>query len=258
MRRGLRLWLLLLAVASIGGVMAYLGCPGCIPRDRANKTCEWAGDARFPVDSRNRAHQEHLIEDAQLAEELAIRYADAEHGRRFGVEHHGGLLDGGRVRQECLSRMFQTIEEHHDVTSEQVRVARGQRNRTFDLAVVLLFLPLYSLAAVIVSLSIYRRFPSHERFVGWFATGLASIAVTVLGLQSFRLWAAVWEVVRVGNGHMTSIRSASYSRWSQQYVGADFIGGLLLFWIIAVICYRVVSNEEHFTDVREPRGILLH
>ena len=104
----------------------------------------------------------------------------------------------------------------------------------------------------------YRRFPSHERFVGLVATGLASIAVTVLGIQCFRLFAAVWEVVRVGNGHMTSIRAASYSRWSQQYVGADFIGGLLLFWLIAVICYRSVSNDEHFTDVREPRGILLH
>jgi len=257
MRRGIGLWLLLLAVASSGVVVTYLRCPGCIPRDRVNKTCEWTGDTGFPIDSRNPAHQEHLVEDAQLAEELAIRYADAEFGRRFGVEHHGGLIDDGRLRRDCLSRMFHTIEENHGVTSEQIRVARGQRNRTFDLAVGLLFLPLYSLGVAIVCRWLCRRFSSNERYAGLVATGLASIAVTLVALQCLRLWAAVWEVVRVGNGHMTSIRAASYTRWSQQYVGADFIGGMLLFWLLALICYRVVSEDEHSTDVHGPRGILL-
>jgi hypothetical protein len=49
---------------------------------------------------------------------------------------------------------------------------------------------------------------------------------------------------------MTSIRAASYSRWSQQYVGADFIGGIVLFWLVALICYRVVWDDEHATEVR--------
>ncbi|HEX6315734.1 MAG TPA: hypothetical protein VFZ73_12780, partial [Gemmatimonadaceae bacterium] len=78
----------------------------------------------------------------------AASTADAEHGRRFGVEHHGGLLDGGRVRRECLSRMLHAIERHHGVTPEQVALARGQRNWVFDVAVSVLFLPLYGLGGV--------------------------------------------------------------------------------------------------------------
>ena len=257
MRRGLGLWILLLVVESSGVVVTYLRCPGCIPRDRFNKSCEWTGDTTFSLDPQNPAHQGHLIEDAQLAEELGIRYADAEFGRRFGVEHHGGLLDNGLVRRECLSRMFLAIEENHKVTSAQVSDARGQRNRTFDLAVVLLFLPFYSLSATIACRWLCRRFSSNERFVGLVATGLISVAMTLAGVQCFRLWAAVWEAVRVGNGHMTSIRAASYNRWSQQYVGADFIGGVVLFWLVALICDRVVSDDEHSTDVRGLRGIVL-
>jgi hypothetical protein len=96
MRRRLALWLLVFAVAFAGAVMTYVRCPGCIARDRVNKSCEWTGDTRFTLDPENAAHQRHLIADAQLVEELGIRYADAEFGKRFGVEHHGGLLDGGR------------------------------------------------------------------------------------------------------------------------------------------------------------------
>jgi len=154
--------------------------------------------------------------------------------------------------------MLRAIEENHDVPSEQVRIARSHRNRTFDVAVVLLFLPLYSLSAAIVCRRIRRRFSSNERDVGLVATGLASMAVAFLGLQCLRLWGAVWEMIRIGNGHMTSIRAASNSRWNQQYVGADFIGGILLFWLIALICYRVGPDDEHSADVRSPRGILLH
>ena len=256
MRRLLSPWLVLLAVAS-GGVLTYMRCPGCIERDRVNKTCEWTGDSAFAIDQQNEAHQRHLVADAQLAEELAIRHADAEFGRRYGVEHHGGLIDDGRFRSECLSRMLHAIENNHEVTSEQVNVARGERNREFDLLVGLLFLPLYSLSATVVCRRLSRRFSSDERYVGWVALGLASAAVSVLGVQSFRLFGALWEAVRVGNGHMTSMRGATYTRWSQQYVGADFIGGVLVFWLIAMCCYRVLS-DGHANHVRRSRGILLH
>ena len=212
MRRVLALWLLVFAAAAGGAVVTYVRCPGCIARDRVNESCEWTGDARFPLEPKNAAHQEHLIEDAQLAEELGIRYADAEFGRRFGVEHHGGLLDNGRVRDECLSRMFHAIENNHEVTPDQIRVARGRRNHTYDLAVGLLFLPLYSLGATIACRWLYRRFASNERYARLVATALASIAAAFLGIHCLRLWGAVWEVIRVGNGHMTSIRAASDSR----------------------------------------------
>ena len=108
----------------------------------------------------------------------------------------------------------------------------------------LLFLPFYSLGATVSCRWLSRRFSADERYIRLIATSFASIAVTVLGIQCFRLFGAVWETVRVGNGHMTTMRATSYTRWSQQYVGADFLAAIVLFWLIALCCYRVAANES--------------
>jgi hypothetical protein len=255
MRRGIGFWVLGFFVG-FGAVVTYVRCPGCIPRDRINAGCEWTGDTKFTLDPRNSAHLAHLVEDAQLAEELGIRYADVEHGRRTGVEHHGGLLDNGRVRNECLSRMFRAVEDNHGVTADQVRVARGQRNPVFDTAVALLFVPLYWLGAAAVCRRLYRRFSSNEGCARWVAAGLACMPVALLGGQCFRLWGAVWEVIRVGDGHMTSIRAASQTGWTKQYAGADLIAGVLLFWLIALIWSRRGPSVEQANDGQIPHSIL--
>lgn len=227
----------------------YVTCPGCIDPSRVNSGCEWTGDTAFPIDPQNAAHQKHLVSDAHIAEELAIRHADVESGRRFGVEYHGGVLDGGRLRRECLSRMLHAIENNHDATYEQVHLARGQRNWTFDVAVSLLFLPFYLLGAIAASRWLSRRFSTDERFVRLVATGMASVAVSFLGLQCLRLWGGVWEVVRVGNGHMSSIRAATHNRW-MDHVDGELIGGILLFWLVALCCFRVGSVERSSEDLR--------
>jgi hypothetical protein len=212
-----------------------------------NKGCEWTGDTAFPIDRRNAAHRKHLVGDAHLAEELAIRHADFEFGRRFGVEHNGGLLEDGRIRNECLSRMLGAIEANHQVTAEQVHVARGRRNPLYDVAVSLLFLPFYLLGGIAASRWLSRRLSAHDRFVRLMATGLVSVAFSVLGLQCLRLWGAVWEVIRVGNGHMTSMRAASQSAW-MHHVDGQLIGGILLFWLVALCCSRVASAEPPSED----------
>src|SRR5262249_7433558 len=115
----------LLLVVMCGGITAtYITCPGCIDRTRVNSACEWSGDTRFEIDPRTPAHQRHLVSDAQLAEELAIRHADSEFNRLYGYEAHGGLIDGGRGRNECMARPVRRIETAHSVTAEQ-----GQRDR---------------------------------------------------------------------------------------------------------------------------------
>ena len=247
-------WLFGLVVMGGGAWATYLICPGCIDRSRINSACEWTGDYAFPIDPRNTAHRKHLASDAQIAEELAIRHADVEFGKRFGVEHHGGLIDGGSFRRECLSRMFHAIEASHVVTPEQVHVARGQRNWIFDVAVGVLFLPLYVLGSIAAIRALSRRFSNDERFVRLIAMGVASAAVSFLGLQCLRLWGAVWEVVRVGNGHMTSIREASRSGWVH-HVDGQLMGGMLLFWLVA-LCYSRVAVEERHDD-RHPHSVLL-
>jgi hypothetical protein len=243
--------------AMAGGVSAtYVTCPGCIDRSRVNKTCEWTRDTAFPIDPRNAAHQQHLAADAQLAEELAIRHADAEFGRRFGVEHHGGLLDDGKFRRECLSRMLSAIERNHEVTSLQVAVARGQRNRTYDVAVSMMFLPLYLVGGIAASRWLSRHLARHDRSVRVVAAGIMSLVFSFLGLQFMRLWGAVWEVIRVGNGHMTSMRTASQTRWMADHVEGQLIGGILLFWLVALCCSRIAALEPATEDCHSP-GVLL-
>jgi hypothetical protein len=257
MNRRIVPWLLLL-VAMAGGIGAtYAGCPGCIERGRVNSTCEWIGDTTFVLDAQNRGHQHHLIADAQLAEELAIRYADAEHERLFGTYGHGGLIDHGRVRNECMARLVARIESGHAVTSDQIGVARGRRNWLFDLAVGLLFLLFYGFGATTVCLALRRRFSSDHRHVGLVVTALSSLAASFLGLQFLQLWFAVWEAVRVGNGHMSSFRTATWTHWGQQHQGAHFIGGIFLFWLVAFLSSQGTSGEQVSLDVSTPRGLLL-
>jgi hypothetical protein len=256
MRPVLAAWTLGLVVMAGAAGATYATCPGCIDRGRINSTCTWSGDTPFQLDSRNAAHREHLIADAHLAEELAIRYADVEVGRRFGIEHHGGLLDGGHPRRECLSRMLHAIENNHGAASEQVQLARGGRNRTFDVAVALLFLPLYVVASIAASRRLARRFSPDERFARLVATGMVSVAVSALGLQCLRLWGGVWETIRVGNGHMTSIRAASQTAWLHQ-VDNQLLGGVLLFGFVALCCNWTRSVEHPVSASHGPHDTLL-
>ena len=157
-----------------------------------------------------------------------------------------------------MARLVTTIENNHAVTPEQVAVAREQRNRMFDLAATLSFVPLYVLGATIAFRRLCRRFSSNERHVGLVATCVASVAVSFLGLQSGQLWLSVWEAVRVGNGHMSSFRAATQNPWSHQHVGALFFGGVLLFWLVALFSYRAAPDDEHgLGDAVAPHGVLL-
>src|SRR5690606_15489158 len=101
------------------------------------------------------------------------------------------------------------VELAHDASSEQVQASRGERNATYDTAVSLLFVPFYLAGAAYVARRVNARFAADVLAVRLTALGLMSAVTALLGAQCFRLWGAVWEVHRVGNGHMTSIRAAS-------------------------------------------------
>jgi hypothetical protein len=227
---------LLLGAVSTGVVFAR-HCPGCIERSRVNKACEWTGDVAFPIDWNNSAHRQHLVADAQLAEDLAIRHADAEFNRLYGYEAHGGLIDSGRVVRECMAQLVGAIEANHAVTLERIAVARGERSRLFDTAAAVSFLPLFALAAIATGSRLSRRFSAEKRSVRLVAITLASAIAGFLGLQAGQLWGAVWEAVRVRNGHMSPFRSAIYTRWTNHHFGAIFMALAVTFCLVA-ICWR--------------------
>ena len=54
---------------------------------------------------------------------------------------------------------------------------------------------------------------------------------------------------------MTSIRVASQTRW-MHHVDGQLIGGMLLFWLVALCCSRV-GSVEHSSDAPRPHDALL-
>src|SRR5260221_9387988 len=70
-------WGTALVLALSGVVLTRITCPGCVDRGRANSRCDWTGDTAFRVNAADHAQWRHLVTHVQLAEELAVRYADA-------------------------------------------------------------------------------------------------------------------------------------------------------------------------------------
>ena len=232
----------LLVIAAVAAGIVFAGdCPGCIERRRINQSCEWTGDAAFPIDSNDPAHRRHLVADAQLAEDLAIRRADAEFGRLSGYEApqpHGGLIDGGRVRNDCMATLVAAIETNHAVTAEQIAAARGEHSRLFDAAAALSFVPLFLVCAGAVCSRLSVRFSSEGRTVKLAALAVASIFTTLLGLQAGQLWLGIWEAVRVRNGHLSGFRAATRTAWPHDYVGVLLAAGVAVFSFAAMFWHR--------------------
>jgi hypothetical protein len=258
-RRTGRFAALAVLVATAAAIAAlYAACPGCIERSRVNTTCEWTGDAVLRIDSRNAAHHAHLVGDAQLAEELAIRYADGEFKRLYGYEGHGGAVENGRVRNECMARLVAAIERRHEVTPADIEVARGERNRLFDSAAALLFVPFYVFAAAVFSRLLRRRLASDAAAAQFAANALAAPVAAAAGLQIGQLWLSVWEIVRVGNGHISAFRAATRTAWLHAYGGRAFAAALVLFVAVAVLISRKAQVDGR-GDVASaaPAGILI-
>jgi hypothetical protein len=221
--------LLLLAVAAGGAWARY--CPGCIERRRVNASCDWTGDSPYPPDGQAAAQRRHLIADAQLAEELAVRYADAEFNRHYGYDGHGGLE--GSARATCMTRLVATIARSHRVGPAQVDAQRGRRNAFFDLVAAASFVPMFVLMATLAGGALDHRFSTERATIRTVAVGLTSAALSFLGLQVGQLWLSVWETIRVRNGHISVFRSASRTVWTHQYGWVLFACGVAVCWMAA-------------------------
>jgi len=69
-----------------------------------------------------------------------------------------------------MARLLTLIESNHAVTSEQIAIARGQRNRLFDVTAALSIVPLYFVGATVACRHLCRRFSSDHRSVRLVAT----------------------------------------------------------------------------------------
>lgn len=227
----------------VAPVLVRLCLAGCDSRNPRNSNCEWPQETAMSLDLSESAQRRHLSDDAQFAEDLAIRYADSHGGLRSG--HFVGFDEYGRIREQCMTALFEVIGKNHGVTEQQVRQSLVHRRTSLDLSVILSFAMLYGFAASGVARRVCCRFPLNE---GWImpvlATVVTSAVVSIAGVLLGEIWSAVAEMFRVGNGHMSY--RVDRIPWNQHRLGL-FLGGTVLFWLIAGHHYRagVRDKTEH-------------
>ena len=219
---------------SLPSLVLLVSClTACLDRTRVNSRCEWSPDSLRALDSSNWLQQRHLYADVELAEELAIRYADAKYKERTSFYGHGGLIDGGRLRDSCMASLVRSVAQAHSLTAEQVERARarGYRNPLWDAGVLLSFVGIYGLLAWLVAGQLTRRIPPEEDGLAIIAPLLLSLPIGILAYQFFAIWGGALETCRLGNGHVSSYRSAK-PPWPQHSV-ALVTGAVVVFLIVA-------------------------
>jgi hypothetical protein len=228
-------------------LLSGMSLPACLPRDRLSLNCEWIERDRQALHLRNNSHRQHLNHDLDIAIEVIMRSADAEHGRRYGYSAHGGYVDGGRFRDACREKVFAAIAEAHGLTIEQVRnaSARVRRNWRFVLPVSLPFMALYYFGALMLCRIWSARFSANEQYLRFVALAITSIVASVAGVQLAVLWFNIAEMLRVGNDHLGQTRAFPTA---SPYLAVMFFTGLILFWFAGLRQYRRGSPTPIPTD----------
>jgi hypothetical protein len=144
-----------------------------------------------------------------------------------------------------MATLVVAIREAHDVTDAEILDARSTRNLAFDLAVESSFALLYFCGAAVICVLIRRRFSADGRVAAAVATVLVSVAAAFIGVQAGAMWSAVWEIVRVGNGHMSSYRAA-HNPWADRLL-IIFLGAIFLFWL-ASLAVHFLHRHKHEAD----------
>ena len=222
-------------------VLLVLGLPAC-SRVGTGRTCEWRPtDGPSRLDSQDRSQVLHLTDEALRAEDAAIRYADLHHGRRSGA--YVGREAYQEIRDSCMTELFEALATHHSVTVAQVRDSVYYRRTSVDVLILMSFVAFYSMVA-----NPMIRWLSQSAFfevagLRWVATSVAACGAAAAGLVLFGLYFAAFEMIRIGNTHM------SYRAWRHPWVQHKselLVGGVILFVLLAV--YRYTRTTNRVTD----------
>lgn len=198
---------------------------GCLRRQGRNSDCRWPAEP-----TSHQADARHLSEDAEFAEDLAIRYADTHHGLRTPFYVSGEAYDAGR--DACMTLLFAQIAREHGVAPEQVKASIGRNRTHIDLAVNLPFALLYFCGVWLACGAIWRGYTPSED--GWgpslimalFCSLIFGLGCTMAG----EVWSLIAETYRLGNSHMSY--RAQRLPWAQHRV-AFFTAAVIVFWAAA-------------------------
>jgi len=200
-----------------------LGMSGCVRRDGRNSECKWPGEV-----SNHAVSARHLSADAEFAEDLAIRYADAH----FGPRSPNPSETYEAERDQCMERLFVGIAAEHGVPVGQVSGSLGKNRTHIDLEELLPFALIYVFSAIVVARRIWRRYPPEDGYTaGLVMSVFVSLAFAVGAIIVGEQWNWFMEGHRIGNNHM------SYRVWRMFWPKHRlelFVAGLFIFWLTAI------------------------
>jgi hypothetical protein len=197
----------------------------------SESNCELPQAARLNADHSRRGP--HLIQEAELAEDAAIRYADACCGPHSG--HFQDMSAYGQKRDECMAKLFRIVARDNGVTEDEVRRSLTIRPMGFDLAVIVFCGVLYTMAAYMIVARLWSRYlGGGERFALAIMMIYASAIVSAAGVLLAELWFLAFESARIGSGHLSD-RTGRIPVIHHR--PAIFVAGLLVFWLVAGLRY---------------------
>jgi hypothetical protein len=203
--------------------------------ERVNTDCRWTHDPSTTLDWRDARDERHLSGDAQIAVELAIRYADVHRGVRS--PYFIGPGEYAAARERCLASLIETIGKTHAVDPSRVRALVRRRPAAYDLAVVILpMVVLFWFATDLAVRRIFRRFATDERIPRLVSLFIASLVLDVLVYQVGTVWSFFAEErVRLHTTHLSY--RAFYLPWIR-HTTAVLVAGILLFWCAVLVRIR--------------------
>jgi hypothetical protein len=206
--------------------MVVLCAAGCVRRDGRNSDCRWPGETL-----EHSASPWHLSQDAEFAEDLAIRYADVHQGLR--TPYYLSAEDYSAARDRCVATLFEQVAREHDVPVERVYGSLWHNRPYFDLTEVLSFALLYCFLAAAGARRIWHRYPLPESWIPCVVMmSVLSLCLAVGGTMLGEVWSGIIEGYRLGNPHMSY--RAQRLIWSRHPIGL-FGGAFVLFWLAAVV-----------------------
>ena len=185
-------------------LLFWLPCiVSCSSSAPPNSDCEWSKEIAGPLDLSQSTQARHLSGDAERAEDLAIRYADARRGPHSG--HFEGSFEYGRMRDQCMGALFRVVGSNHGVTEEQIRWHLTYRRTGSDLAVILTFIALYALAATVILRRVCRcNTDRRQETWGWVVMMVyTSVIASAIGVLVGEVWPDLMENIRLGCGHLS-------------------------------------------------------
>ena len=180
----------------VAALLFILLCPILSLAVPTNTNCEWPS-SRSASSRSVRA----LAADAEFAENLAIRHADACCG--LGSPGFQSLERYAQAREQCMATLFQLLADKHNVSTAEVRRALGQRRLDVDLLIMLTYGAIYILAAYLIVRWLWRRIGQEDPSRAAVMSVFAAAVVALIGVVGGEIWCDSFEMVRLGNGHLS-------------------------------------------------------